>query len=42
MVGGSSEIVGARLVAAHAGEMISELTLAIAQKVPLDAAAETR
>jgi pyruvate/2-oxoglutarate dehydrogenase complex dihydrolipoamide dehydrogenase (E3) component len=37
---GSGEIVGATLVAAHAGEMISELTLAIAQKVPLDAVAE--
>lgn len=32
---GSGEIVGATLVAAHAGEMISELTLAITHKVPL-------
>jgi pyruvate/2-oxoglutarate dehydrogenase complex dihydrolipoamide dehydrogenase (E3) component len=38
---GSGEIVGATLVAAHAGEMISELTVAIAQKVPLEALAET-
>jgi pyruvate/2-oxoglutarate dehydrogenase complex dihydrolipoamide dehydrogenase (E3) component len=38
---GSGEIVGATLVAAHAGEMISELTLAIAQKTPLEAIAET-
>ena len=38
---GSSEIVGATLVAAHAGEMISELTLAMTHKVPLDAVAET-
>jgi pyruvate/2-oxoglutarate dehydrogenase complex dihydrolipoamide dehydrogenase (E3) component len=37
---GTGEIVGATLVAAHAGEMISELTLAIARKVPLDAVAE--
>jgi pyruvate/2-oxoglutarate dehydrogenase complex dihydrolipoamide dehydrogenase (E3) component len=37
----SGEIVGATLVAAHAGEMISELTVAIAQKVPLEALAET-
>src|SRR5205807_2606257 len=37
---GSGEIVGATLVAAHAGEMISELTVAIAQKVPLDALAD--
>ena len=33
---GSGEIVGATLVAAHAGEMISELTLAMTHKVPLD------
>jgi pyruvate/2-oxoglutarate dehydrogenase complex dihydrolipoamide dehydrogenase (E3) component len=38
---GSGEIVGATLVAAHAGEMISELTLAITHKVPLEALAET-
>jgi pyruvate/2-oxoglutarate dehydrogenase complex dihydrolipoamide dehydrogenase (E3) component len=38
---GSGEIVGATLVAAHAGEMISELTLAIIHKVPLQALAET-
>ncbi len=38
---GSGEIVGATLVAAHAGEMISELTLAITQKLPLEALAET-
>ena len=38
---GSGEIVGATLVAAHAGEMISELTLAIAQKIPLEALADT-
>ena len=37
---GTGEIVGATLVAAHAGEIISELTLAIARKVPLDAVAE--
>jgi pyruvate/2-oxoglutarate dehydrogenase complex dihydrolipoamide dehydrogenase (E3) component len=38
---GTGEIVGATLVAAHAGEMISELTLAIIHKVPLEALAET-
>jgi pyruvate/2-oxoglutarate dehydrogenase complex dihydrolipoamide dehydrogenase (E3) component len=38
---GSGEIVGATLVAAHAGEMISELTLAITRKVPLELLAET-
>jgi pyruvate/2-oxoglutarate dehydrogenase complex dihydrolipoamide dehydrogenase (E3) component len=38
---GSGEIVGATLVAAHAGEMISELTLAITHKVPLAVLAET-
>jgi pyruvate/2-oxoglutarate dehydrogenase complex dihydrolipoamide dehydrogenase (E3) component len=38
---GSGEIVGATLVAAHAGEMISELTLAMAHKVPLEVLAET-
>ena len=38
---GGGEIVGATLVAAHAGEMISELTAAIAHKLPLEAVAET-
>jgi pyruvate/2-oxoglutarate dehydrogenase complex dihydrolipoamide dehydrogenase (E3) component len=38
---GRGEIVGATLVAAHAGEMISELTLAITNKVPLEGLAET-
>jgi pyruvate/2-oxoglutarate dehydrogenase complex dihydrolipoamide dehydrogenase (E3) component len=38
---GSGEIVGATLVAAHASEMISELTLAITNKVPLEGLAET-
>ncbi len=38
---GSSEIAGATLVAAHAGEMISELTLAITNQVPLEALANT-
>ncbi len=38
---GSSEIAGATLVAAHAGEMISELTLAITNQVPLEALAST-
>jgi pyruvate/2-oxoglutarate dehydrogenase complex dihydrolipoamide dehydrogenase (E3) component len=38
---GHDEIVGATLVAAHAGEMISELTLAIAQRLPLEALAGT-
>jgi pyruvate/2-oxoglutarate dehydrogenase complex dihydrolipoamide dehydrogenase (E3) component len=37
----SGEIVGAMLVAAHAGEMISELTLATTNKVPLEGLAET-
>jgi pyruvate/2-oxoglutarate dehydrogenase complex dihydrolipoamide dehydrogenase (E3) component len=32
---GAGEIVGATLVAAHAGEMISELTLAITNKLPV-------
>ena len=36
----SGEIVGATL-AAHAGEMISEMTLAITCKLPLEALAET-
>jgi pyruvate/2-oxoglutarate dehydrogenase complex dihydrolipoamide dehydrogenase (E3) component len=31
---GTGELVGATLVAAHAGEMISELTLAITNKLP--------
>ena len=38
---GSDQIVGATLVAAHAGEMISELTLAIANKLEMKALAET-
>jgi pyruvate/2-oxoglutarate dehydrogenase complex dihydrolipoamide dehydrogenase (E3) component len=38
---GTGEIAGATVVAAHAGEMISELTLAIANKVPLQGLAET-
>ncbi len=38
---GTGEIVGATLVAAHAGEMISELTMAITHKMPLEALAET-
>ncbi len=38
---GTGEIVGATLVAAHAGEMISELTLAVTSKLPLEALAET-
>ena len=38
---GSNEIAGAMLVAAHAGEMISELTLAITNQVPLDGLANT-
>jgi pyruvate/2-oxoglutarate dehydrogenase complex dihydrolipoamide dehydrogenase (E3) component len=37
----SGEIVGATLVATHAGEMISERTLAITNKVPLEGLAET-
>lgn len=36
-----SEIAGAALVAAHAGEMISELTLAVTNQVPLEALANT-
>src|SRR5262249_20494822 len=39
--GGSSEIAGATLVAAHAGEMISELTLAVTNHLPLEALAST-
>ena len=38
---GTNEIVGATLVAAHAGEMISELTLAITNKLTMKALAET-
>jgi pyruvate/2-oxoglutarate dehydrogenase complex dihydrolipoamide dehydrogenase (E3) component len=38
---GTGEIVGATLVAAHAGEMISELTLAITNKLLMKALAET-
>ena len=38
---GTGEIVGATLVAAHAGEMISELTLAITNKLPMKALAQT-
>jgi pyruvate/2-oxoglutarate dehydrogenase complex dihydrolipoamide dehydrogenase (E3) component len=38
---GSGEIAGATLVAAHAGEMISELTLAITNRMPLEALADT-
>jgi pyruvate/2-oxoglutarate dehydrogenase complex dihydrolipoamide dehydrogenase (E3) component len=38
---GTGEIVGATLMAAHAGEMISELTLAILHKVPLEVLADT-
>ena len=37
---GTGEIVGATLVVAHAGEMISELTLAITNKLPMKALAE--
>jgi len=38
---GTGEIVGATLVAAQAGEMISELTLAITSKLTMEALAET-
>jgi pyruvate/2-oxoglutarate dehydrogenase complex dihydrolipoamide dehydrogenase (E3) component len=38
---GTAEIVGATFVAAHAGEMISELTLAVTSKLPMEALAET-
>jgi pyruvate/2-oxoglutarate dehydrogenase complex dihydrolipoamide dehydrogenase (E3) component len=34
---GGDRIVGATIVAAHAGEMISEVTLAIVEKIGLDA-----
>jgi len=38
---GTGEIVGATLVAAHAGEMISELTLAVTSKLTMKALADT-
>ncbi|MGW5361963.1 FAD-dependent oxidoreductase [Actinopolymorpha pittospori] len=38
---GNGEIAGATLVAAHAGEMISELTLAVTNQLPLEALADT-
>jgi pyruvate/2-oxoglutarate dehydrogenase complex dihydrolipoamide dehydrogenase (E3) component len=38
---GSDHIVGATFVAAHAGEMIGELTLAITHKVPLEELGDT-
>jgi pyruvate/2-oxoglutarate dehydrogenase complex dihydrolipoamide dehydrogenase (E3) component len=38
---GTSQIVGATLVATHAGEMISELTLAVTNKLTMEALAET-
>jgi pyruvate/2-oxoglutarate dehydrogenase complex dihydrolipoamide dehydrogenase (E3) component len=38
---GSGQIVGVTLVAAHAGEMISELTLAVTSKLTMEALAET-
>jgi len=38
---GTGQILGATLVAAHAGEMISELTLAITSKLTMEALAET-
>jgi pyruvate/2-oxoglutarate dehydrogenase complex dihydrolipoamide dehydrogenase (E3) component len=38
---GTSQIVGATLVAAHAGETISELTLAVTTKLTMEALAET-
>jgi pyruvate/2-oxoglutarate dehydrogenase complex dihydrolipoamide dehydrogenase (E3) component len=38
---GTGEIVGAMLVAAHGGEMISELTLAVTSKLTMEALAET-
>ena len=34
---GTAEIVGATVVAAHAGDLITQLTLAITQKIPLGA-----
>jgi pyruvate/2-oxoglutarate dehydrogenase complex dihydrolipoamide dehydrogenase (E3) component len=34
---GTGEVVGATVVAAHAGELITQLTLAITQKIPLGA-----
>lgn len=38
---GTGQILGATLVAAHAGEMISELTLAVTSKLTMEALAET-
>ncbi|MET7400557.1 FAD-dependent oxidoreductase [Dactylosporangium sp. NPDC005572] len=38
---GSGEIAGATLAAAHAGEMISELTLAVTNQMSLEALADT-
>jgi pyruvate/2-oxoglutarate dehydrogenase complex dihydrolipoamide dehydrogenase (E3) component len=38
---GTGEIVGATLVAAHAGDMISELTLAVTSKLTMQGLAET-
>jgi pyruvate/2-oxoglutarate dehydrogenase complex dihydrolipoamide dehydrogenase (E3) component len=38
---GTSQILGATVVARHAGEMISELTLALSQRLGLGALAET-
>lgn len=38
---GTGEVVGATLVSAHAGETITELTLLITLKLPLEALAET-
>jgi pyruvate/2-oxoglutarate dehydrogenase complex dihydrolipoamide dehydrogenase (E3) component len=38
---GNSQIAGATLAAAHAGEMISELTLAVTNQLPLEALAST-
>ena len=38
---GTGQIAGATLVAAHAGEMISELTLAITSKLTMETLAET-
>jgi pyruvate/2-oxoglutarate dehydrogenase complex dihydrolipoamide dehydrogenase (E3) component len=38
---GTAKIVGATIVAAHAGEMIGELSLMMTRKIPLSALAET-
>ena len=38
---GDPKDIEATLVAAHAGEMISELTLAVTSKLPMEALAET-